>query len=105
WTRPPGPWPKPSRRTRTCEPMPIATPTWRSCAKTTPDDVAAGSLAGGKPTDVERGSVFHATGFGLANVPDSLTGNCGSEPGIACRLARGVRHSNTAPHVVQAYLG
>jgi len=29
--------------------------------------------------------VFHATGFGVADVPDSLTGNCGDNPGIACR--------------------
>jgi moderate conductance mechanosensitive channel len=48
--------------------------------------------------------VFHATGFGLADVPDSLSGNCGSEPGIACRLAWDVSHSSTATQVVKVYL-
>jgi small conductance mechanosensitive channel len=48
--------------------------------------------------------VFHVTGFGLANVPDTLTGNCGSEPGIACRLAWDISHSSTATQVVKVYL-
>jgi moderate conductance mechanosensitive channel len=48
--------------------------------------------------------VFHVTGFGLADVPDSLAGNCGSEPGIACRLAWDVSHSSTATQVVKVYL-
>ena len=48
--------------------------------------------------------MFHATGFGLADVPDSLAGNCGSEPGIACRLAWDISHSSTATQVVKVYL-
>jgi small conductance mechanosensitive channel len=48
--------------------------------------------------------VFHATGFGLADVPDSLAGNCGSEPGIACRLAWDISHNSTATQVVKVYL-
>jgi moderate conductance mechanosensitive channel len=48
--------------------------------------------------------VFHATGFGLADVPDSLAGNCGGEPGIACRLAWDISHSSTATQVVKVYL-
>ncbi|HET9974961.1 MAG TPA: hypothetical protein VFQ68_42490, partial [Streptosporangiaceae bacterium] len=48
--------------------------------------------------------MFHATGFGLADVPDSLAGNCGSEPGVACRLAWDISHSSTATQVVKVYL-
>ncbi len=48
--------------------------------------------------------MFHATGFGLASVPDSLAGNCGSSPGIACRLAWDFSHSTTATQVVKVYL-
>ena len=48
--------------------------------------------------------MFHATGFGLADVPDSLAGNCGGEPGIACRLAWDISHSSTATQVVKVYL-
>src|SRR5947209_7873979 len=35
--------------------------------------------------EIEGSSVFHVTGLVIANVPDTLTGNCGGEPGIACR--------------------
>jgi len=48
--------------------------------------------------------VFHATGFGVADVPDTLTGNCGDNPGIACRLAWDLSHSTTATQVVKVYL-
>ena len=48
--------------------------------------------------------MFHATGFGLADVPDSLAGNCGSEPGIACRLAWDISHNSTTTQVVKVYL-
>ena len=48
--------------------------------------------------------MFHATGLVIADVPDTLTGNCGSEPGIACRLAWDVSHSTTATQVVKVYL-
>jgi len=48
--------------------------------------------------------VFHATGFRVPDVPDTLTGNCGSNPGIACRLAWDLTHSTTATQVVKVYL-
>jgi len=48
--------------------------------------------------------VFHATGLALADVPDTLTGNCGNSPGIACRLAWDISHSTTATQVVKVYL-
>ena len=48
--------------------------------------------------------MFHATGFRVADLPVTLTGNCGSNPGIACRLAWDVTHSPTATQVVKVYL-
>jgi small conductance mechanosensitive channel len=48
--------------------------------------------------------VFHATGFRIADVPDTLTGNCGGNPGIACRFAWDLSHSNSATQVVKVYL-
>ena len=48
--------------------------------------------------------MFSATSFGLAHVPGTLTGNCGSNPGIACRLAWDLSHSTTAAQVVKVYL-
>ena len=48
--------------------------------------------------------MLHATGFTAANLPDTLTGNCGDNPGIACRLAWDVTHSPTATQVVKVYL-
>ena len=48
--------------------------------------------------------MLHATGFTAANLPDTLTGNCGDSPGIACRLAWDVTHSPTATQVVKVYL-
>ena len=48
--------------------------------------------------------MFHATGFRVADLPDTLTGNCGNSPGIACRLAWDITHSPTATQVVKVYL-
>jgi len=48
--------------------------------------------------------VFHGTGLALADVPDTLTGNCGNSPGIACRLAWDISHNTTATQVVKVYL-
>ena len=48
--------------------------------------------------------MFHATGFRVADLPDTLTGNCGNNPGIACRLAWDFTHSPTATQVVKVYL-
>jgi len=53
---------------------------------------------------VERSSVFYATGFRVADLPGTLTGNCGHNPGIACRLAWDFTHSPTATQVVKVYL-
>src|ERR1700761_8043492 len=38
------------------------------------------------------------------NGPSTLTGNCGSDPGIACRLTWDISHSSTAAEVVKVYL-
>jgi small-conductance mechanosensitive channel len=49
--------------------------------------------------------VFFATGLvsgGL--VPGTLTGSCGDNPGIACRLAWDVTHSTSAAQLVRVYL-
>jgi small-conductance mechanosensitive channel len=48
--------------------------------------------------------VFHATSLGLADVPGTLTGNCGNDPGIACRLAWDLSHNTTATQLVKVYL-
>ena len=48
--------------------------------------------------------MFHATGFAIAQVPDTLNGNCGDDPGIACRLAWDLSHSTTAAQLVKVYL-
>jgi len=48
--------------------------------------------------------VFYGASLGLADVPDTLTGNCGNDPGIACRLAWDLSHSTTATQVVKVYL-
>jgi len=48
--------------------------------------------------------VFHATGLAVADVPDTLTGNCGGNPGIACRLAWDLSHSTTATQLIRVYL-
>src|SRR6516164_5566982 len=53
---------------------------------------------------VGRSLVFHATGFGVADVPDTLSGNCGDNPGIACRLAWDLTHSANATQLVRVYL-
>jgi small-conductance mechanosensitive channel len=44
--------------------------------------------------------VFHATG----PVPGTLTGSCGDDPGVACRLAWDITHSTNAAQVVRVYL-
>jgi small-conductance mechanosensitive channel len=46
--------------------------------------------------------VFDATG--LAHVLGTLTGSCGDNPGIACRLTWDITHSTSAAQVVQIYL-
>ncbi len=48
--------------------------------------------------------MLHATGFAIAQVQDTLTGNCGDDPGIACRLAWDLSHSTTAAQLVKVYL-
>jgi small conductance mechanosensitive channel len=48
--------------------------------------------------------VFYATSLALADVPPTLTGSCGNDPGIACRLAWDLTHSTTAAQVVKIYL-
>jgi small conductance mechanosensitive channel len=48
--------------------------------------------------------VFHATGIAIAHVPDTLTGNCGDDPGIACRLAWDLSHSTAGTQLVKVYL-
>jgi moderate conductance mechanosensitive channel len=40
----------------------------------------------------------------LAEVPGTLTANCGDDPGIACRLAWDLTHSTNATQVVRVYL-
>jgi small-conductance mechanosensitive channel len=46
--------------------------------------------------------VFYATG--LVHVLGTLTGSCGDNPGIACRLTWDITHSVSAAQVVQIYL-
>ena len=46
--------------------------------------------------------MFHATG--LVHVLSTLTGSCGANPGIACRLTWDITHSMSAAQVVQIYL-
>ena len=48
--------------------------------------------------------MFRAAGFAFMNGPSTLTGNCGSDPGIACRLTWDISHSSTAAEVVKVYL-
>jgi len=48
--------------------------------------------------------VFHATSFGLVDLSGTLTGSCGSDPGIACRLAWDLSHSTNAAQLVNVYL-
>jgi small-conductance mechanosensitive channel len=48
--------------------------------------------------------VFHATRFVLAHVPGTLTGSCGNNPGVACRLAWDLSHSADAAQLVRSYL-
>jgi small-conductance mechanosensitive channel len=46
--------------------------------------------------------VFHVTGLDPGS--GTLTGNCGDDPGIACRLAWDITHSTRAAQVVRVYL-
>ena len=46
--------------------------------------------------------MFHVAG--LAPEPGTLTGNCGDNPGIACRLAWDITHSTNATQLVRVYL-
>jgi small-conductance mechanosensitive channel len=48
--------------------------------------------------------VFYGASLGLADVPGTLTGNCGNAPGVACRLTWDLSHSTTATQVVKVYL-
>ncbi|HJY94069.1 MAG TPA: hypothetical protein VJ371_03900, partial [Streptosporangiaceae bacterium] len=49
--------------------------------------------------------MFFATGFFATGlVPGTLTGSCGDNPGIACRLAWDVTHSTSAAQLVRVYL-
>jgi small-conductance mechanosensitive channel len=48
--------------------------------------------------------VFHATSLGLLDSGGSLTGSCGDNPGIACRLTWDLTHSANAAQVVRVYL-
>jgi len=53
------------------------------------------------------GSVFFATGsvfFATGSDSGTLTGSCGDNPGIACRLAWDVTHSTSAAQLVRVYL-
>ena len=48
--------------------------------------------------------MFRATSFAFVHGPATLTGNCGSNPGIACRLTWDLSHSSTAAQVIRVYL-
>jgi small-conductance mechanosensitive channel len=48
--------------------------------------------------------VFRATSFAFAHVPATLSGSCGRDPGIACRLTWDFSHSTDAAQVVRTYL-
>jgi moderate conductance mechanosensitive channel len=48
--------------------------------------------------------LFRATSFAFVHGPSTLTGNCGSNPGIACRLTWDLSHSSTAASVIRVYL-
>jgi small-conductance mechanosensitive channel len=51
--------------------------------------------------------VFHATSLALVplvHASGTLTGSCGDNPGIACRLAWDLTHSTNAAQVAQVYL-
>jgi small-conductance mechanosensitive channel len=48
--------------------------------------------------------VFHATSFGLVDLSGTLTGSCGNNPGVACRLTWDLSHSTYAAQLVNVYL-
>ncbi|MFY9926645.1 MAG: mechanosensitive ion channel family protein [Streptosporangiaceae bacterium] len=48
--------------------------------------------------------MFRATSFAFVHGPETLAGNCGSDPGIACRLTWDLSHSSTAAQVIKVYL-
>ncbi len=46
----------------------------------------------------------HLKGLDLSQAPVTLTGSCGHDPGIACRLVWDVSHSGTAARLTAVYL-
>ena len=48
--------------------------------------------------------MFHATRFVLAHVPGTLTGSCGTNPGVTCRLTWDISHTAAAAQLVRSYL-
>ena len=48
--------------------------------------------------------MFRATSFAFAHVPATLSGSCGRDPGIACRVTWDFSHSTDAAQVVRTYL-
>ena len=48
--------------------------------------------------------MFRAASFAFVHGPATLSGNCGSDPGIACRLTWDLSHSSKAAEVVKVYL-
>ena len=48
--------------------------------------------------------MFQATSFGFAQLSGTLTGSCGDNPGIACRLTWDLSHSTSAAQLVNVYL-
>ena len=48
--------------------------------------------------------MFRATSFAFAHLPATLSGSCGSDPGIACRVTWDFSHSTDAAQVVRTYL-
>ena len=46
----------------------------------------------------------HLMGLDLAQAPVTLTGSCGRDPGIACRLVWDVSHSGAAARLTAVYL-
>ena len=59
---------------------------------------------GGMSSVVHALSAPLAAAGTVASVPGTLTGSCGDNPGIACRLAWDLSHSTTTAQVVQVYL-
>ncbi len=49
-------------------------------------------------------SHVHLNGLGLSQAPSTLTGSCGREPGIACRLVWDVSHNGAVAKLTAVYL-